>query len=104
MDNFLESWDADMPTGGQKHTHCDRAVPDFKRLNGSVDVSFKGRTFPQDPVQEVKGPFTVTATTKKVSMRMRDKQIAVRVESNALDDDWRMGTWVLNLLPHGERE
>ncbi len=104
MNSFVESYDAEIEPGGQHIMHISSMIPDFKNLVGSIDLILTGRQYPQDPTDEVtKGPFTILPTTNRIDMRMRARQISYRIESNALGDDWRMGTWRANVRPHGRR-
>ena len=104
MDAFIESWDAEIEPGGQHVMHVASMIPDFKTMVGTVDLTLTGRQYPQDPTDETtKGPFTISPTTNRQDLRMRARQVAYRIESDALGDDWRMGTWRANVRPHGRR-
>jgi hypothetical protein len=104
MISFVESYDAEIEAGGEHIMHISRMVPDFKKLIGSVDLTLTGRQYPQDSTDEVsKGPFTILPATDRIDMRMRARQISYRIDSDALGDDWRMGTWRAKVKPHGRR-
>ena len=102
MGDYLESGDFDIGDGAQL-MHIGGAVPDFKILTGSVSATFKGRRYPQDAEQQQTTAETITSSTKRISPRMRCRQIALRIESNVAGDNWRMGTWNLELRPHGKK-
>lgn len=102
IESFIESHDAEIGAGGQM-MHVSRLIPDFQRLTGSVDVSLITRRYPQTDNEVVKGPYNVTQATGKISVRARNRAIALRVASAALDADWRMGTWRAEVQPHGRR-
>ncbi len=104
MISFVESYDAEIEAGGEHIMHISRMIPDFKTLVGSVDLTLTGRQYPQDATDEViKGPFTILPATDRIDMRMRARQISFRIDSDALGDDWRMGTWRAKVKPHGRR-
>jgi hypothetical protein len=99
---YIESYDTEIPGAGEQLMHVDQLIPDFETLQGVVDLSLTGRKYPQaDRIS--KGPYTVTPSSRKVSTRMRARQVALRVESNTLGDKWRMGTWRARVGAHGKR-
>lgn len=104
--SFIETYDAEIEEGGESIMHISRMVPDFKRLVGSVDLLLAGKEYPQDQTAAnitTKGPFTITPDFRKQDLRMRARQISYRITSDALGDDWRMGTWRAMVKPHGRR-
>ena len=103
MTSFIETWDAEIEDSGHHLMHIGAMIPDFEKLVGSIDFTLKGREYPQSATQKIKGPFTVLPTTTRSGVRMKSRQIALRVESNAIGDDWRMGTWRAEVKPHGRR-
>lgn len=102
MTAFIESFDMEIPDAGEFIMHVDQLIPDFLTLEGSVDVTLNGRKYPQAPLI-TKGPYPVTATTHKISTRMRARQISLRVESDQRGDKWRMGFWRGRAGAHGKR-
>ena len=103
MPAFIESFDMEIPEAGEYLMHVDQLIPDFLKLEGDVDVYLKGRKYPQAEQQTVKGPYPVSGGTRKISTRIRARQIAIRVESNDTGDRWRFGTWRGRAGPHGKR-
>jgi hypothetical protein len=104
MDSFIESYDAEIEEAGEHIMHIRSMWPDFKTLVGSVELLVTGLEYPQDPTtQTQKGPFTISPTTRKQDLRMRARQVNYRITSDALGDNWRMGTWRANVRPHGRR-
>ena len=103
MSVFIESYDMEIPNAGEYLMHVDQLIPDFLRLEGQVQVRLTGRKYPQDTNRISKGPYTVQPGTRKLSTRIRARQIALRMESNQLGDRWRHGTWRGRAGPHGRR-
>ena len=49
------------------------------------------------------GPFTVTSSTQKVDTRARARAIALKVENTGSSQDWKLGTFRLDIQPDGRR-
>jgi hypothetical protein len=56
-----------------------------------------------DERQTSHGSFDVTTSTTKVNTRIRGRQVAVRISSDAVGDKWRYGTMRLDIRPDGMR-
>lgn len=102
MSSYLESWELEIEQGGSL-AHISKIVPDFLELSGSVSLYLKTRMYPQDTTTVTKGPFTINSATKKISLRSRGRQTAVRLETSQANDSWRLGTLRLDLAKHGRR-
>jgi hypothetical protein len=104
MLSFIDSYDMDVDEGTY-HVFVRKMIPDFKKLVGSVDLSLTAKSYPSSTGVEVvtKGPFTISPTTAFVNPRIKGRQISMRIESDALGDDWRMGTWRAQLRRKGRR-
>ena len=101
MSNHIESGDLDI-ADGDNFMSVSRFIPDFKNQTGTVDVTLKTRPYPSG-TQKSHGSFDVTTSTTKVDTRIRGRQVAVRVSSDAVDDNWRYGTMRLDIKPDGMR-
>jgi hypothetical protein len=101
MSNHIESGDIDI-ADGDNFMSISRFIPDFKNQTGTVDVVLKTRPYPSG-TQTSHGSFDVTTSTTKVDTRIRGRQVAVRVSSDAVDDNWRYGTMRLDIKPDGMR-
>jgi hypothetical protein len=103
MASFLESFDMEIPNAGEELMHVDQLIPDFLTLEGSVDVYLTGKKYPGVLTRQEKGPYTVIPGTRKLSTRMRARQVALKIESSGTGDKWRMGNWRGRAGPHGKR-
>ena len=65
-------------------------------------LSIKTRPYPSG-TQTSHGSFDVTTSTTKVNTRIRGRQVAVRISSDATGDKWRYGTMRLDIRPDGMR-
>jgi hypothetical protein len=99
----IESFDMEIPQAGEELMHVDQLIPDFLTLEGSVNVHLTGRKYPQATNRISKGPYTVQNGTRKLSTRMRARQVAIKVSSSGTGDRWRMGHWRGRAGPHGKR-
>ena len=102
MTAYIESGDVDI-VDGDSVMHIGKAVPDFQTLTGSVNITVKGRKYPQDIQQSSSGPHAVTATTKYINPRLRARQASVLIQSDDMGDHWRFGKIRLELRPDGRR-
>jgi len=62
----------------------------------------KTRPYPAG-TQTNHGSYAITTSTTKKDTRIRGRQIAIRVASDAADEDWRYGTLRLDMKPDGLR-
>ena len=78
-----------------------RFIPDFINQTGSTQVSFTTRNYPNStPVTQ---DFTITPTTTKIDTRVRARAVAVKVANTAIGQDWKLGTFRLDIHPGGMR-
>lgn len=89
---------------GDNFLHCRRIIPDFQYFSGSMDVSVGTKAYPDSSTTTTKGPFPITGTTQKVSMRSRGRLSTVTWNSNALGADHRFGDTLLDVLTDGRRQ
>ncbi len=90
MSWFAESGDVDLDEGDY-FVATDDVIPDFKLDDGgAVLLSLKFRDAPNGP-QTVKGPASVTGSTKITTIRGRGRQMALRLEGNSLGMSFRTG-------------
>jgi len=101
MTAYIESSDFDIDQG-DKFMFISRLIPDMTINAGSVDYIFKTKRYAQS-TQTTDTTATVSATTEKVDLRIRTRDLAMRVESDALSDSWQMGTARLGVRTDGRR-
>ena len=101
MTSYIESGDIDIADGDQ-FMSVSRFIPDFKNQTGTVDITVKSRPYPTAS-QTSNGPYAITTSVTKQDTRIRGRQLALRVESDAVDDDWRYGTIRFDGKPDGLR-
>jgi hypothetical protein len=101
MTSSVASWDFEIGQGDQV-TLIGELIPDFKKLDGTIQLTLTGKKYPADSAA-VKGPYTITAATRKISPKIRARQISIALESSALNDNWRYGGIRPAMKPHGKR-
>ena len=90
MTAYIESGDIDIGDG-DNFISISRFIPDFKNQVGEVDLTVKSRSYPAK-TQTTHGPYAISTTTEKQDTRIRGRQLALRISSDAVDDKWRYGT------------
>jgi hypothetical protein len=68
----------------------------------SLSLYMNTRKFPNG-AETIKGPFTITSSTEKVSTRAKGRQISMKFQSTGLDDDWTLGDFRVNSRQDGLR-
>ena len=101
MTAYIESADIDIGDG-DNFLSISRFIPDFKNQVGNVDVTVKSRSYPSAS-QITHGPYEVSTSTTKQDTRIRGRQLALRVSSDATSDNWRYGTMRFDGKPDGMR-
>lgn len=102
LEAFLQSADFEVGTGRMLHM-LKKLVPDFERLVGSVDFTFVSKKWPQASTSRTKGPFTVLSSTEYIRPRAKGRQMSLRISSDAVGDDFRMGVPRVELVPVGRK-
>ena len=81
-----------------------RFLPDFITQSGNTIVELDLRNFPnQTAASSSLGPFTITSATNYQSCRARGRSVAVKISNTAVDTNWKMGTFRLDVHAGGRR-
>jgi len=95
---------ADLRGDGEFLMKIRRFIPDFISQTGTTRVTLNLRDFPNDTAASSSlGPFDITTSTKKVDTRARARAVALKVENTGSSQDWRLGTFRLDIQPDGRR-
>jgi hypothetical protein len=101
MGEWIESGWVDVDDG-EFLTFLDRLLPDWRRLVGSVRLTVQVVDYPSQ-APRVRGPFTVAAGTQQVVVRLRGRQMALRIDGDVLaGGDWRLGALRAKAQPDGK--
>jgi hypothetical protein len=102
LTSYLESATFEIDDGS-RIMFMDRMIPDFTMDNsGSLQFSITTKQYPTN-TSITKGPFEITPTTKKVDLRARGREAAVRVSCDTVGTSWRYGSLRLAVQPDGMR-
>jgi hypothetical protein len=89
---------------GDNMLYMRRFIPDFQNQVGDLTVHLLLRPYPQATASPSSlDPYVISPSTEKVDTRARGRQISLRIESAALNDNWRFGTLRVDVQPDGLR-
>ena len=89
---------------GEHIMRVSRFLPDFLSQSGNTIVQLDLRNFPnQTAASSSLGPFTITSSTNYQSCRDRGRSVAVKISNTAVDSNWKMGTFRLDVHAGGRR-
>ena len=81
-----------------------RFIPDFLTQTGTTRVTLYLRDYPNaSQVSSTLGPFDITSSTLKQDTRARARSVALKVENTGKNEDWKLGTFRLDLQAGGRR-
>jgi hypothetical protein len=89
---------------GEHIMRVSRFLPDFITQAGNTIVELDLRNFPnQTAASSSLGPFTITSSTNYQSCRARGRSVAVKISNSAVDSNWKLGTFRLDVHAGGRR-
>jgi hypothetical protein len=81
-----------------------RYIPEFISQTDNSQVTLNLCNYSNDTASSSSlGPFTVTSSTTKVDTRARARAIALKVANTGSGQDWKLGTFRLDIQPDGRR-
>jgi hypothetical protein len=95
---------ADLRGDGEFLMKVRRFIPDFVSQTGNTQVTLNLKNYSNDAAASSSlGPFTVTSSTTKVDTRARARAIALKIENTGASQDWKLGTFRLDVQSDGRR-
>jgi hypothetical protein len=89
---------------GEFMMRVSRFLPDFISQAGTTSVELGLRNFPNDTlVSSTLGPFSITSSSQYKSCRARGRSVAVKISNTAIDSNWKLGTFRLDVHAGGRR-
>jgi hypothetical protein len=81
-----------------------RFIPDFLTQTGNTQVTLNLRNYPNESqTSSSLGPFTISSSTTKVDTRARARSVSLKVENTGVSQDWKIGTFRLDIQASGRR-
>ena len=94
----------DMRGDGEYLMKIRRFLPDFITQTGDTKITLMLRNYPNSSAASSSlGPFTIDSTTTKVDTRARARAIALKIENTSSSQNWKLGTFRLDIQPDGRR-
>jgi hypothetical protein len=113
MQSYIESTYFDIPFGpavpnnpeGDFLIYMDRIIPDFEfdGTNAQTSIRLTTKRFPQSEASTTKGPYTIKASTQKISLRVRGRQAKIRVDASIEGTSWRLADLRVDVQADGKR-
>jgi hypothetical protein len=78
--------------------------PDFDNLRGGAQITFYSKLYPQDSSPRTYGPYNITASTNRISVRIKGRQIKYKIETTDAPTFYRMGDMTFDLNENGAKD
>ena len=104
MTSFIQTGYFNGDESGDQVFFMDRIIPDTTFAAGNtIKTEINTKKYPNDTNVTTKGPFSITSTQGKLDFRSRGRAFQVKIFSDAVDTQWRLGTWRVRGQPDGTR-
>jgi len=98
----IQSADFDLDQGDQLFL-MNQFIPDTTQGTGDISLTVGAKLYPND-AEIAYGPYTISSTTEKLDLRIRARQMNIKLSSDtATGDRWRVGLPRINIQPDGRR-
>ena len=91
----------DLRGDGEYIMRISRFLPDFISQTGNTQVSFITKNYPNSSGTTTN--FSTSTSTTKVDTRLRARSIAMKIANTTTSEDWKLGTFRLDIHPGGRR-
>ena len=91
----------DLRGDGEYIAKINRIIPDFIDQTGSTRVSLITKDYPNN--SSVSNNFDIPKTQTKQDVRVRARAIQLKISNIAASQDWKLGTFRLDIQPDGRR-
>ena len=91
----------DLRGDGEYIAKINRIIPDFIEQTGDTRVSLVTRDYPNNT--SITTSFNIKTTQTKQDVRIRARGIALEISNITFAQDWKLGTFRLDIQPDGRR-
>jgi hypothetical protein len=77
--------------------------PDFDDLRGGAAITFYSRNTPQG-AERTYGPYSITANTRRLSVRIKGRQIKYKITADAAPSFYRIGAFSFDISQSGQKK
>lgn len=92
----------DTSVGINRRMHLRRVEPDFVQT-GDMTMTIIGHKFAQSATEQNSGPYTFGPDTEKIDLRVEDREIRLKFESDTLNGNYEMGRILITAETGDER-
>ena len=107
LTSFATSYDFAIQTQegmGEFFLAMRRFLPDFKTLTGTAKVTVGVKDYPSSTsTDSTYSPFDVTSSSRKFDTRARGRYANIKIENQSSGEDWRYGTFQVDVQADGRR-
>jgi hypothetical protein len=107
LTSSLQSFDFAIQTDrgmGEYFLAMRRFIPDFKTLTGTAKVTVGLKDYPSSSsTDSTLSPFSVLSTSTKFNTRARGRYANIKIENESAGEDWRYGTFQVDVQADGRR-
>ena len=77
-------------------------IPDFKNVTDTVNLQFTTRLQPQGTDLSHTAS-AITSTTQRIPIRVQGRQAKIKISSDSLTADWKLGNFKYGIYQGGKR-
>lgn len=81
--------------GLNRWIRVERVEPNFIQV-GDMNLSIEGKSYADDTVDDVTGPYTFSPTTGKIDMREQRREMRLNFNSNVVNGDYQSGSILIS--------
>jgi hypothetical protein len=78
--------------------------PDFDDIKGGVALTFYSKNYPQDSNERTYGPYSISPSTKRLSVRIKGRQLKYKITTNDAPSFYRLGAMTFDFRPSGQKK